>query len=365
MASSRVVIAVTFASACLAAVVAYFAAEGTIATDDTRIAVLGHVERREDAIRFAWSLSGIELFVTGRRVVATVHATRVTLETSQNTWVDVFVDDRAVAKHELMPGPNEVTIDLDPSRTHRVRIVKRTEASIGNFELRRLDVDGTLERAHAPRRPLIEFVGDSISAGFGIEGANGDCAFSAATENASKAYPALVTEALHGRARVYAWSGKGLLRNADPLDVEPLPVVYGRAIPTEPATARADAREPANMVVVNLGTNDVLEGTPPRHAFQSALLALLDRIRAGQPSAQVLVVISPMVWDDESRRDRSYLRDVIAETVRVRIENGDRRVAMLELWSDPREGVGCQMHPSEAGHARFAREIAAALKRDE
>lgn len=349
----------------MAAVVAYFAADDAVSPNDTRIAVLGHVERREDAIRFAWSLSGIELFVTGRRVVATVHATRVTLDASENTWVDVFVDDRAVAKHELVPGPNRVTIDLDPAQTHRVRIVKRTEASVGNFELRSLDVDGTLERAHAPRRPLIEFVGDSISAGFGIEGESGDCPFSAETENASKAYPALVTEALHGRARVYAWSGKGLLRNADERDTEPLPAVYGRAIPTEPAPARAAAREPANMVVVNLGTNDLLAGTPPRHEFQGALLALLDRIRAGQPSAQVLVVVSPMVWDDDTRRDRSYLREVIAETVRVRVENGDRKISLLELWNDPREGVGCQMHPSEAGHARFAREIAAALKRDE
>ena len=84
---------------------------------------------------------------------------------------------------------------------------------------------------HARKNKLL-VIGDSISCGYGVEGAY-PCTWSASTENVLDSYATLVADAVDAEVIVTAWSGKGVVRNVGditPTSVDPMPVYYNRTL---------------------------------------------------------------------------------------------------------------------------------------
>src|SRR5690606_32148468 len=108
---------------------------------------------------------------------------------------------------------------------------RRTEALFGTTTVLGLSVTGGALLAPPPERPLFEFVGDSISAGYGNEGAHAECDFSADTQNHYLAFPMLVARAFGADASTVAWSGRGVVKNYDGEVGDHVPTLYERALP--------------------------------------------------------------------------------------------------------------------------------------
>ena len=69
--------------------------------------------------------------------------------------------------------------------------------------------------SNVPSGRKIEIVADSTATGYGIEGPDQYCGFSADTENHYIAYPALAARAVNAEVNTIGWSGIGVFRDND------------------------------------------------------------------------------------------------------------------------------------------------------
>jgi len=316
---------------------------------------VGRVDKSDPkAALFAWSGSG---FVTRFR------GSELGLRLGGGQEYSVVVDGVLGPKFMPSGGFDRVARGLAPG-VHEVQVYRRTEAHLGESSFLGLDVgDGELLEPPPPPERRLEIVGDSISCGYGNEGADQTCPFSPATENHYLSYGALAARALRAELSTVAWSGKGVVCNyGDAPDscTDPLPTYYARALPSR-ATSRWDfSTWQPHAVIINLGTNDFSTAQDPTPAeFEAAYVALLEQIRAVYTDALVLCTIGPMLSGD----DLATARDAIAAAVRARVDAGDQNVKLFQLApTDPANGYGCDWHPSLRTHQVMADVLTTVLR---
>jgi lysophospholipase L1-like esterase len=131
----------------------------------------------------------------------------------------------------------------------------------------------------------IEFIGDSITCGYGNEAANQNEHFTPRTENAALAWGAVAARQLKADLAVEAWSGIWLMDNGHDL---PMPKRWGRTLPMEDGSTWAFTSWIPDAVVINLGTND---GNKPieEAAWAAAYHAFIATIRLHYPKAHIFL----------------------------------------------------------------------------
>jgi len=152
---------------------------------------------------------------------------------------------------------------------------------------------------------------------------------------------------------VIAWQGKGVLRNYDPADPVTLPMIYERTLPGDPG-ARFVSRFEPDAVILNAGTNDFSDTAPPEKEFLAAYNGFVGRIRALHPESFIVLALGPMLTDGPERMWRTAMKQTIESVIAKRGSDGDARLLLLELWSDPADGAGCGVHPNLVTHEKMA-----------
>jgi hypothetical protein len=91
-----------------------------------------------------------------------------------------------------------------------------------------LDIKLTPSKRPARR---IEFIGNSITCGYGVLSDSSNCHFSPQTEDAGMSYAAILSRRLHADYHLVAYSGKGMVRNygdKNKTSVNPMLSLYDR-----------------------------------------------------------------------------------------------------------------------------------------
>ncbi|KOU68061.1 aromatic ring-opening dioxygenase LigA [Streptomyces sp. MMG1533] len=279
---------------------------------------------------------------TGSGTTAVANWTGAYVQTSfTGTTVKVKTRD-AVNFYASVDGKPDVfyagvrgTVNLTPqplsSGTHTLRINYRS----GDTAFQGLVLDsGARTVAPAASAGLIEFVGDSITAG-------------ALTDRlALDSYAWKTGEQLGMRHTQVARSGYCLVAQSG---CTGLSSQFFRLASTG-GTDWDFSRYQASAVVINLGTNDIGHGVTGA-AFQSAYTAFLRDIRAKYPNA-VLFAVQTL--------KKRYVTETKA-AVSARNSAGDAKVRYVDTtgWltdgTDYEDGNG---HPNEAGHTKFANRLA-------
>ncbi|MBN1773644.1 MAG: acetyl xylan esterase [Deltaproteobacteria bacterium] len=307
----------------------------------------GRFDRSDPAApRFAWSASSIRARFSGTGI-------SITLDAEGGNVFEVLIDGAPQAPIETSWG--EETFGLASGLSageHEVELVRRTEAFFGAVSFVRFDVTGgSLVASPWPWAHRVEFVGDSITAGYGALGPDQYCSFSADTESAWVSYASVAARALGAAPQLIAWSGKGVVQNYGGDRDEPLPELYERTIPTEAGDWGFDP--PADAVVLNLGTND-FSTTVDQAEFEAGYRDLILLVRSRNPTAAIYCVGGDFL----NATATTYIANAIAAT-------GDGNVELLELPGVlPSEGWGCDWHPSEATHLRIGGLVAERLRAD-
>jgi lysophospholipase L1-like esterase len=249
---------------------------------------------------------------------------------------------------------------------HDVVITKKTEPVFGTAQLVGLvPTGGALVPTPVPAAPhRIEMIGDSITAGYGILGANENCNFSPETESEPSAWGALAAKEVAADRSVVAWSGIGVWRDSAGGTVDQMPTRYDRAIASDPASTWTHASFEPDAIVVNLGTNDFAQGDPGA-AFETAYIAFLQKLRTTHPQAYLVVATSPMLTDSypegEQRRTKSLA--ALNRIVEARKTGGDAKVALLTIDEQTdADKYGCDYHPSTITAQKMGARLAGFLK---
>ncbi|MFH9063199.1 GDSL-type esterase/lipase family protein [Streptomyces coeruleorubidus] len=231
------------------------------------------------------------------------------------------------------------TVNLTPRPlspgAHTLRLTYRSGDTV--FQGLVLDSGARTVAAGAPTG-LVEFVGDSITAG-------------ALTDRlALDSYAWKTGERLGMRHTQIARSGYCLVARSGCAGLS------GQFFRTA-STGAADwdfSRYRADAVVINLGTNDIGHGVSGA-AFQSAYTTFLRDVRAKYPAAHLFAV---------QTLKKRYVTETRA-AVSARNSAGDARVHYVDTTGWLTDGVDYEDgngHPNEAGHTKFAERLAPVVR---
>jgi lysophospholipase L1-like esterase len=288
---------------------------------------------------FAWSGTGFELDLDGGRLEAV-------LGDSGETWLEVELNGERRTL-DLDPGEHAYMLVDAPPGSYRVRVTRRTEANSGRTVLETLRTDGRATPTEAPARRIL-VIGDSISAGYGVEGLDRSCPFSFASENANATYAALAARALGADLHTVAASGRGVIRNYGDDDRATMPELYRLDMPGGEVWP-SEAFRP-HVVVIHLGTND-FAGNDPGMAYIDGYARLLAGIESDYPDARIIASIGPLPDD----RVLANTQVAIKRAIAAHVAAGGREASFLTFeWAREGRVFGCDWHPGADTHAAMA-----------
>jgi lysophospholipase L1-like esterase len=297
--------------------------------------------------RLSWSGSGFVARLSGTGLNVTIDGPPVTFTT--------LID--GITRSEFTTTPGKAVYPVAsalPSGEHVVLMSRQGEASFEAVTV----TGGTLLVPPPALTRRIEILGDSITAGYGNEGTSPNCPFSPDTENHYVTYGALLAREFEAELSTVAWSGKGVVSNYGGDRNEPMPALYDRAEPNDPASLWDYMPWQADAVLVNLGTNDYSTDNDPRdEEFTGAYANLLATIRLRYPKAHILCTVGPLLDGTDLSKAESNIRTAVAR----RVTAGDHRVAFHAMHV-ANANPGCDGHPGLATHVAMANDIQLALK---
>lgn len=244
---------------------------------------------------------------------------------------------------------------------HTVEVVRVTEGFLGRTHFRGFVLErgaGPVAWRLAAGKRGIEFIGDSITCGYGVEVDDPNLHFEPATENFCLGYSGLAARELEADYVVVARSGIGMVRNYDgPRDgsEDTMPQVYPATFYNHPERI-GDARSfQPDVVCLNLGTNDFSTTGVNVEKFIATYAEFLRMLLARYPDAKIVLLQGPM---DTSAGLRSALN-----AVRDGLSANDRpRVHFLALSPQGSVGLGADYHPNRAQSRINAAELASFLR---
>jgi aryl-phospho-beta-D-glucosidase BglC (GH1 family) len=156
----------------------------------------------------AWSGSNVELNFSGTEVSATIRSTG-------ENWFQAFIDGVGQTPFSVNSTTSTVKLASGLSNgNHNLVLWKRTEASQGEAQFLGFDFgSGKLLNAPTPKERKIEFIGDSITCGYGNEGLYKEQNFTPKNENSYLSYAAITARNLDASANLISWSGIGISQN--------------------------------------------------------------------------------------------------------------------------------------------------------
>ena len=293
----------------------------------------------------------------------------------------VYVNGTRTQEDQLTEAERKVTISNPgvAGEACSVRIVKLSESMQSSLGISTLTVttpkgvyeshkDGTLLAADH-KAHLIEFIGDSITCGYGVDGQFNVDKFQTANEDATKAYAIRTAEKLDADYSLVSYSGHGILSGYTSGAINKrdlVPPYYGlcghsgAALP-EGGKIQDDkwdfSRKP-DLIVINLGTNDAsYTGTEAAKMkeFAAAYVDFLKQIREKNPDAPILCTLGIMGGTLCDAIDLALLN--------YQQETGDKNISAMRFDMQSQEdGYAVDWHPSAATHEKASDKLSAYIR---
>lgn len=336
---------------------------------EKEITFLGRTVEKEGMTYFNWTCSGFQFAFEANQVKAQLYA-RYTEENGQilTPFVAVFLDDMETPYKiiELQEGTHWYVLYEGGTDAHKLRVLKRTEAQHAqNALVQILAEGGNISSWPCEESLRMEFIGDSITCGFGNESNCPEDGFLPVQENGWEAYAAKTARKLHAQFQMVSVSGIGVYssytdieeRNAATLMKD----VYGC---TDYFLSKEEDwdfnRYQPDIIVICLGTNDFsyVQHNFEKYApeFQKSYYELLQLVRRKNgPRPYILCCFGIM---------GEGLNASIEETVQKFIEErGEQRIGILPLKEQLIEdGRGGSFHPTITTHDKMSDKVLKALK---
>ena len=348
-----------------------------------------------DGVRyFNYSCSGFEFCITGKKAVATILSDPEKQKKAERGVIGVYVTEIKDAKEykgagfwenfpeegvepvriELTRQENECVLFESPvEKTVVIKVLKLSECAFGYAGLKKLDIIGGLRQAQAPRTalPRIEFIGDSITCGYGLEGIWEKDTFTTKQERPDKAYAFLTARALGAEFQLCSWSGIGITSNyVDPATVFlpdtswlmpacwPYTDKKGQLHLKQEPEVWDSSKFPPDIVVINLGTNDIswVRGMEERRlAYVAGLRQLMEAVHRRSPNAKIcccLGIMGQELCDSVKEACKLFSKDFPSVPVKA---------VKFDMQKEE-DGIGADWHPSPVTHRKAAKKLTAALK---
>lgn len=329
-----------------------------IILDSNLFRVSGRVSQIENIYYLGYSGAFVEFETDSKIVKVDIVTDKELQDETLLGRAAIFIDNKETPEvlEILDEYKKNYSITLDGLK-HTVRIEKISEAAFGLVGVSAIEIEDDANiNPTKKKEKLIEFIGDSITCGYGVEAESELITFKTSEENAEKAYAIKTARALGADYQLISWSGIGIITNWVPEDVnEPLeeilmPELYfhtdkrlrERLNLEEEMYDFSKSRRP-KLIVINLGTNDdsYVRCIPEREAvFEKNYLKFLGKVHAVNPESKILCILGTMGQN---------LCDAVARSVDAFKENNPD--VIIEAYKMPEQdkendGMGADFHPN-------------------
>ena len=247
---------------------------------------------------------------------------------------------------------------------HTVRLMYIIEGYQRMPEFRGFLLDEGAKTLRAPELPKrkIEFIGNSITCGYGIESTNPKEGFSDETENHYLTYAAITARNLNAQHVVVARSGIGIYRNYGAPKTgskDNMPSVYGNTLFGVAEPKWDFTKYVPDVVCINLGTNDISQDNYDRDFLENGYRNFFATVRKNYPNAKIVFLTGSMLVG----RPLEHVQYALDEVVRNARIAGDKNVFRFDMsWQTGDLGYGADYHPSLWQHEKMAAELTAYLR---
>ena len=305
-----------------------------------RVKLLGRTFDKNGRLLLKDSYSGLSFYGKG--------SVRLTITPGKETdkdscpYVGVVIDDdlEAVRKIAITHEIKNVEIVKGDGKQHKIDIVKLTEEQYGNIYFSELcfEDEDSVKKTESYDKSVL-FIGDSITAGYGVDGIDGEGDFTTFEENVLSSSAILTAKKINAEVYVFASSGNGIIsRWIEPEKDEPnedglMPVIFPFEKETFPE---------ADYIFVNLGTNDdsYIKGKAWRiNRFKEEYTKFIVKLRKLYPKSKLFIAFGVMA--DE------LLPDLEAMVNNYKEDYKDDNCFFIKLDKQQlSEGIGAAGHPS-------------------
>ncbi|MDF2941438.1 MAG: lipolytic protein family [Herbinix sp.] len=342
-------------------------------TDEKFVKVLGR-SLMKDGVRYLnYSCAALEFIFTGTKAEAILWTDSYTMGWEYRAWVAVFVNDEEKPSKRFSLEKEEDTYVLFEGaqvQETKIRLVKYSEVAFGKVGIKSIVTYGDKPPIPtAVKARKLEFIGDSITCGYGNEGMLNIDTFNTTQENPWEAYAARTARALDADYHLISWSGIGIISNWTdqeiPNDEWLMPELY-------PYTDKATDIVLGNMepeiwdnnrfkpdcIIINLGTNDAsyTKNISDRvETFGRKYYDFLKQVRTSNPTTKILCTLGVMGQD---------LCDEIQRQVEHHVSEGDDKIYFMKFdLQSEQDGIGADWHPSILTHEKMAKKLVGELKK--
>ncbi|MBO5692359.1 MAG: GDSL family lipase [Tidjanibacter sp.] len=319
----------------------------TYSADSKEVRWVGRVDvTPEGLVRFDWSGTYAEMIFCGSRL-------EMVASDSGMNYFNVIVNGQqhAIVKTEGKE-PQSVVLFEGKGGTYHIRLQRRTEGFNGLTTIHAFTTDGVfVEGQNLAKGRHIEFIGDSLTAGYGTDSTSGSEPYTPETQNCNLAYGCYIARYFDADYNLVAHSGQGLVRNygdqnttSDYTMQQRYGLLFDEADKERPYNFRRQSYIP-DLVVIFLGTNDFsTKPWPSFEQFSEGYAALVEQVRAAHGENVPILCVSSYVF--EPTFDYVW-----------RIAEGDKNLhfacILPEAFAYPRE-LGASEHPNRVGQQKMA-----------
>jgi hypothetical protein len=238
---------------------------------------------------------------------------------------------------------------------HNLEITRITEWHGGNTVFLGFMITGNGLVRVFPRERKIEFIGNSITCGYGSEGKSRDEHFTYKTQNCLHTFAAYTSGNLNADFIMVCRSGIGIYQSYGGDTRFAMPLLYEEVVSGSPRKWDFKKFIP-DVVVIELGAND-LSSKVDSIKYTDAYLGFLGKLREYYPTAKIVCVSGPggMNDDQHNRHFTNLVKGVVAEA--------SKKLERIYYYGmETTEHNGSDWHPSAAEHQKLSFGLTSYLK---
>ena len=321
--------------------------------------------------RPAWNYPGVQ-------IMAAFEGTSLRMIAKPRSGYFMAQIDQAEPFKVAFRGERDSVVTLAtalPEGRHLVRLMYVIEGYEFFPEFWGFVLDEGRQLVKAPLLPSrkIEFIGNSITCGYGNEGLKKEEGFDYATENHYYSYASITARNLQAQHWVVARSGIGAYRNYDgpktgnpdsnmPVQYEYTGYAWKPELRKEPTFLQEKwdfNRYQPDVVCINLGTNDLSTPNYDLSLLKQGYQKLLKMVRQHNPKAKIVFLTGSMLYNQELQIAKQLLDEVTTEAHKA----GDKEVYRFDMAPiNGNKYYGNDWHPNIYQDEKMANELTPYLR---
>ncbi|MGF1922616.1 MAG: SGNH/GDSL hydrolase family protein [Bacteroidia bacterium] len=324
--------------------------------DNPRIQYIGRVDFSNPIKPKMWA-SGAYVVVKFNGTSCEVDINDEVIYGTVHNYIEVKIDDEPSYRIQLKNKENKITLAKNlPKGNHTVIICKNTEFENGYVEIVGFRCENLLNPPKLQKRKM-EFIGDSITCGFGADERAVKCSDKNTQwydqHNAYQAYGPITARSLNAQYHLSSVSGIGLIHSCCDKKIL-MPQVFDKINMAKNEIKWDFSQYQPDVVTVCLGQND---GVQDSAKFCDAYVKFAQTLRSYYPKAKLVFLSSPMADQTLKNALEKYI-----SSVRTALEmQGEKNIGAY--FFKRQSTSGCSSHPSLLEQKEIASELTAYLKK--